>query len=45
MSSPTIVGAKVSHVWLIVSETIRSMLDEIQFMPPSSLPSRAGWRP
>jgi hypothetical protein len=29
-------------VWLIVSETIRSMLDEIQFMPPSSLPSRGG---
>ena len=44
MMSPTIVGASVSQMWLIVSDTMRSILDEIQFMPPSSLPSRAGWR-
>ena len=45
MMSPMTVGARVSQTWLIVSDTMRSMLDEIQFMPPSSLPSRAGWRP
>jgi hypothetical protein len=28
----------VSHAWLMVRLTMRSMFDEIQFMPPTALP-------
>ena len=38
---PMIVGAKVSQTWLTVSSTMRSMLDEIQFMLLTALPLRA----
>jgi hypothetical protein len=35
------VGTNVSQAWLIVSDTMRSMFDEIQFMLPTALPSHA----